>query len=779
MFNLINQSHVMKKFIVFSFCLSICTISILAGTPKLGKSKLDHIIAAMTLEEKASLLVGAGSDQENSMIISSAGLTREIPRLGICQTNMNDGPTGLRMDTLRAGYPDKRYYCTGFPVATMLSCTWNEALVEEVGEAIGKELVAYGCDLLLAPSLNIQRSPLCGRDFEYYSEDPLVAGKTAAAMIRGLQSTGVGATAKHFAVNSQQTFRVHNDARVSQRALREIYLKNFEIAVKEGKPRAIMSSLNKVNGNRTCGSWPLLTGILRNEWGWDGIVMTDWFRPEVTRDLVHAGNDLMMGGCKEQVEEIIAAVNDGSLSMEDVDRNVRRVLEYILETPSYAGHKPTYEPDLCAGAEVALKAAREGLVLLKNEGGTLPLAEDETVALFGIGSYLFHANGLGSADVNKAYTVNMMQGLKEAGINLNPIVDEYYRSYMATENIQLRETNTKTWRNWFFGYKEPYEARITGWFLDKRAADCSKAVITIARNGGECLDKDYAEGEYLMTREELELIENVCTYFHKAGKKVVVVINTGFPIEIASWKEKPDAILLAWQPGQEGGHAVAEALKGDVNPSGKLTMTWANDYFDIPSSANFPIHDVFTWAGVNTFPAPAPELLAQKDRGTTVYEEDIWLGYRWFNTKGKEVAYPFGYGLSYTEFGYSDARILDPGKAGKKKCKVSVKVTNTGKRAGKEVVELYSTAPETPGFDCPLRELKAYAKTPMLAPGESTEVILSFDPADLASFHEDGMSWVAPAGEYILSVGASVEDIRESLCYRLSKEWVKKVENML
>ena len=763
----------MKRFTLLTAVLLLFAASGQARDNVL-ETRIEKAVKAMTLEQKAALLVGVWEEGGPSNIISSAGRTHGVESLGIGMTTMNDGPTGLRMDTLRKGYPDERYYCTGFPSACLLAATWNDGIVARVGECIGDEMNAYGCDLLLAPSLNIQRNPLCGRNFEYYSEDPYLAGHTAAQMVLGMQSRGVGATIKHFAANSQQTARVANDARLSERALREIYLRNFEIAVRESDPVAVMSSLNWVNGTRSSASEPLLTGVLRDEWGWKGVVMTDWFDPENTGACLRAGNDLFMGGNPRQVEDIISGVRDGSIPAADLDRNVRNVLRYIFRSPSQNGLVPTYAPDLASDAEVALEAAREGIVLLKNEGGALPLSGDGPVAVFGVGSYIWYANGTGSADVNKPHVVTLMDGLKSAGISVHPTVDEYYRSYLESEQVQLRETNTPTWRNWFFGFKRPFEARPNPWFLELRASDCSAAVVCISRNAGESLDRDYAEGDFLLTKDEESLIGAVCDAFHAKDKKVTVVLNMGSQIDVRPFKDKADAIVLAWQPGQEGGRAVADVLKGDVNPSGKLPATWALRYEDYPSSANFPVHYEFSWEDVKPYAPPSTR--HTRNLGYTLYEEDIWVGYRWFNTRHKEVVWPFGHGLSYTSFDWSDAKVIK--KTGDS-VTVQVTVTNTGSRPGKDVVQLYSTAPETEGFETPLRELRAYAKTPLLQSGQSAVVQLKVPLGDLASFHEDCRSWIAPAGTYTLSLASSVEDVRCTVELPLKKQITRPVKASL
>ena len=353
---------------------------------RLRPDNVEEVLKAMTLEEKAALLVGGQNKTANSgsatmigfteaVVPGAAGVTKSIERLGIPATVMSDGPAGVRIQPTREG-ETRNYYATGFPVGTSLATTWNEQLVESVGKAMGEEVLDYGIDVLLAPGMNIHRSPLCGRNFEYYSEDPLLTGKMASAFVKGIQSNGVGTSIKHFAVNSQETNRDNVNEVVSQRALREIYLKGFEIAVKEGKPWTVMSSYNRLNGVYTQESRELLTTILRDEWGYDGLVVTDWTGQRNTAAQVHAGNDLMEPGFPSQVEEIIAKVKSGELSMADVDTCARRMLQYIVKTPRYRGYRYSEQPDLKAHAQVTRQAATEGMVLLKNEQNALPLGKD-------------------------------------------------------------------------------------------------------------------------------------------------------------------------------------------------------------------------------------------------------------------------------------------------------------------------------------------------------------------------------------------------------------------
>lgn len=749
----------MKKISILAMSAAAVLSCAPKGDPQLGKDSLDKVVAAMTLEEKAHLVIGtgmAGSSGEapvvgetRNLVPGAAGTTYPIPRLGIPAIVLADGPAGLRINPLREGDANT-YYCTHFPIGTLLASTWNTELVEQVGQAIGNEVLEYGTDVLLAPALNIHRNPLCGRNFEYYSEDPVVSGKTAAAYVRGVQSNGVGTSIKHYALNNQETNRMKNDVRVSPRAVREIYLKGFEIAVKESQPWTVMSSYNFVNGVYTSESKDLQTTMLRDEWGFKGMVMTDWFGGADAAAQMWAGNDMLQPGRPGQFEDIVEGVRSGRLSEADLDRNVRRVLELIVKSPRFKGYEFSNKPDLKAHAAVTRQSAVEGMVLLENNG-VLPLASEiSRVAVFGTTSYDFIAGGTGSGNVNRAYTVSLLEGLRNAGYAIDAELEKTYTKYIKEETERLNPKSDDPMAM-FMPKIRAGEFVPSARLLDKMVRANDVAIITLGRNSGEFLDRKVAD--FTLTEQESGMIEAVCAAFHEAGKKVVVILNVGGVIETASWKNLPDAVLLAWQAGQEGGNSVADVLKGVANPSGKLTMTFPVRYEDHASSRNFPIDMAFGMFGKEKDAEP------QRNVDYTEYEEGIYVGYRWFDKQGLEVSYPFGYGLSYTRFEWSEASV----KSSRGETAVSVKVTNTGKIPGKDVVELYVAAPQGE-LDKPVKELKAYAKTRELQPGESQLVTLKVKNSELASYDESASAWVTDAGHYDFMLGSSSRDIRATLC---------------
>ena len=734
----------------------------------------EEVMAKLSLEDKAHFVIGVGMKgfsgdnavigATQSLVPGAAGTTYPLDSLGIPAVVLADGPAGLRIDATREG-DTATYYCTHFPIGTLLASTWNTQLVEEVGQAIGEEVKEYGADVLLAPALNIMRNPLCGRNFEYYSEDPVVAGKTAGAYITGVQKNDVGTSIKHFAANNQETNRMNTDARMSQRALREIYLKGFEIAIKESKPWTVMTSYNYINGTYTSESKDLVETILRDEWGYEGTVMTDWFGGKDGAKQMWAGNDMLQPGKDEQFDSIVAGVKSGKLDVADLDRNVQRVLNLVERSPRFQGYKYSNKPDLKAHAAVTRQSAAEGMVLMKNEElrdkPVLPFGENiKNVALYGCTSYDFIAGGTGSGNVNHAYVVSLVDGLKNGGYTISEEMKTAYEQYIAEAKAarekQLDEMAKKDPKNVmlvkFLPGTLPAEKQFTAEELAAQAEASDVAIITIGRISGEFLDRKVAD--FNLNDSEMKLIQQVCDVYHKAGKQVVVLLNIGGVIETASWSDLPDAILCAWQAGQEGGNSVVDVLSGRQTPSGKFTMTWPVKFSDAYSSRNFPIDE-----------DPRIDMLNQGKKGDvknvdyTNYEEDIYVGYRYFDSFEVPVAYPFGYGLSYTTFEYSDAKITQKNDI----YDISVAVKNTGKYEGKEVVEVYIAAPDSKAANKPAKELKAFAKTKLLKPGESQTLTLSITAPELASFDEAASAWVVAEGEYQFLIGASSQDIKATL----------------
>lgn len=766
------------KKMVLTVAVGALSVTMTAQTaPQLNANNIEEVIKAMTLEEKAQLLVGGGNDgfvgsgamlgHQKKFVPGAAGTTVAIPRLGIPATVQCDGPAGVHIDAHREG-DSRNYYATGFPVGTCLASTWNTDLVRKVGEAIGNETLEYGCDVVLGPGMNLHRNPLCGRNFEYYSEDPVVTGLMGTAFVLGVQSQGVGVSAKHFAVNSQESDRTRVDERLSQRALRELYLKGFEMMVRKSNPWTIMSAYNKINGIYAQGNKDLLTNILRNDWGYKGIVETDWIgkREDLpVEQEVAAGNDLLMPGYPAQVKDIVNAVKSGKLDVNDVDRNVRRMLEYIVKTPRFKGYKYCGEPDLKAHAAITRQSSTEGMVLLKNNAA-LPIRGLKTVALFGVNSYDFMSGGLGSGAVNVGYSVDMVTGLKNIGVATTPQLTEIYQNYVKYAKAKLKAD--KNPMMWFLNQGQPKldEIDITERCVANEEPKADAAIITIGRQAGEGMDRQI-NGEFNLSKTEQDMIFRVSDAFHAKGKKVIVIINSGSVMETASWRDRVDAILVAWQPGIEGGNSVADILTGKVNPSGKLTMTWPIAATDHPSTANFAKeYDMYTYKNMEGWGKgniPGVDF--------SNHEEDIYVGYRYFDTFKKDVAYPFGFGLSYTTFEMGKPSV----KANGKNIEVSVTVKNTGKVAGKQVAQVYVTAPKG-AYEKPAKELKAFGKTRELKPGESQTLKMTLEKRDLASFDEANSQWKVDAGNYLFQVGTDVESIKGTATLKVA-EYTEKTSS--
>lgn len=781
--------------IVFSLFLMAFQVKAAKGKSPDGQ-KIQQIISKMTLEQKAQLVIGTGmffdfpdslkakmppgfggeGDSKDPVydemvkrirkyLPGSAGNSAEFPELGIATQVLSDGPAGLRIQPTRKG-DTKTYYCTAFPIGTVLASTWDTDLIYKVGQAMGNEVKEYGSDILLAPALNIQRDPLCGRNFEYYSEDPLVAGKTATAMVKGIQSNGVGTSIKHFAANNSETNRMSVNTIVSERALREIYLKGFEITVKESQPWTVMSSYNKINGTYTSESNDLLTKILRDDWKFQGYVMTDWGGGSDVVAQMIAGNDMIQPGSPKQIEDIIAAVKAGKLDVKILDRNVGRILSIMMKAPRYNKYQYSSTPDLKAHAEVTRQVATDGMVLLKNDKKALPIPSGvKNIAAFGNTSYDFIAGGSGSGDVNEAYTISLFEGLTNNGYTPDDALTTAYKAYMDHMRAQIPK-NDNPLMALMMGKQPIQEMTVTTDLAKKFAEKSDVALITIGRNAGEGRDRTDTEGDFRLTKTEKEMIKNVSEAFHAKGKKAIVILNVAGVIEVTSWRDMADAVLVAWQPGQEGGNSVVDVLSGKVNPSGKLTATFPVKYSDTPSARNFP-----GVAEKSDKKDDAPDLsgfsFMRRTPWEMVYEDDIYVGYRYYNTFKVPVAYEFGYGLSYTTFDYSNLKSSTSAFTGK--LTVSVDVKNTGSVAGREVVQLYVGAPSGK-LKKPEETLTAFGKTKLLQPGESQTMSFNIETKDFASFDEATSSWIAEAGNYALKVGASSTAIKQTANFKIARE---------
>jgi beta-glucosidase len=636
----------------------------------------------------------------------------------------------------------------------------------------------YGLDCLLAPSINLMRNALCGRNHEYYSEDPVVVGKIAGAYINGIQSRGVSACIKHFAVNNQETNRNNNDSRLTTRPLRELYLKGFEIAIKESQPWTLMTSYNKVNGLYTCEDKALNEDILRDEWGFKGVVMSDWNAGKDAVASMLAGNDMMQPGQESQYKAILEAAKSGKLPEEILNRNVKRILEFVVKTHSFAGYNFPNTTDLKGHAQVDRTIGAEGIVLLKNQN-VLPIENIQKVALYGTTSYDMVPAGMGfGATGTGYYCVSMVEGLRNAGIQPDKSLIAQYQKHLASEGKRL-----------FPNGKPPFSltplARAEEFVpsdeeLAAQVRDNDIAILTLGRTTGEGADRRIAE--FNLKNKEGQLIEQVAKAYHAAGKKLIVILNICSPMETASWSAQADAVICAFEPGEEVGNCVTDVLTGRVNPSGKLPMTFQVKYGDALSDANFPYDYEFVMpsfamgTGMNLKSEKKEEKPKEPVANVdfTNYKEGIYVGYRYFDTYGKPVAYPFGFGLSYTTFDYQ----IEQSAIDNDLCKLVVKVTNTGRRAGKEAVQLYVKAPKG-GMEKPSKELKAFGKTKLLQPGESQSLTLTWNAMDMASFNEKASEWQLPKGDYQWMVGASSADIKGSVVKKVTKARTLKVHNAM
>lgn len=745
---------------------------------KLTATNIEKVISEMTIEEKVHMCIGCGmAIGSDAKFPGTAGRTYDIPRLGIPSVYLADGPHRLAMATKR-DFDSHFYYTTEFPSSTTIAATFDPDAAYKIGQALGAEVSDYGLDCLLAPGVNLIRNALCGRNHEYYSEDPVVTGKIAAAYIKGIQSQGVGACIKHFAVNNQETNRNNNDSRLTPRPLRELYLKGFEIAVKESQPWSLMTSYNRVNSKYTCEDKELNEDILRNEWGFKGVVISDWNAGKDPVASMIAGNDMLQPGQERQYKAILEAVKNGTLTEEILNRNVKRILEFVVKSHSFAGYNYPNETDLKGHAKIDRIIGAEGIVLLKNQG-TLPLKNIKKVALYGTTSYDMVPAGMGFGGTGIGYyCVSLVEGLHNAGLLVDKTLVTQYKKHLAEESKRLFPNGKPP-----FSLTPPARAEEFVPNTEELAVQAKEndiAILTLGRTTGEGADRTVAE--FYLKNKEGELIEEVAKAYHAVGKKVIVVLNICSSMETVSWINSVDAVLCAFQPGQEAGNSITDVLTGHINPSGKLPMTFQLKYGDALSDKNFPYDYEFVMpsfamgTGMN-FKSEKKEEKPKESIANvdyTDYKEGIYVGYRYFDTYQKPIAYPFGFGLSYTTFDYE----IKQSEITNDTCKLAVKVNNTGKYAGKEAIQIYVKAPKG-SIKKPSKELKAFGKTKLLQPGETQLLTLTWQVMDMASFNEKTSEWELAKGEYHWMVGTSSTDIKCSVLKKITKTQKEKVHNAM
>ena len=682
--------------------LDTAELKVKDGLIQLTEDSIPLVVAEMTDDEKAHLVAGTGNPKKEG----ASGGTYEIERLGVPSITVNDGPAGVRYGT-----------AVWYPSIMNITSSWDGELIYGVGGAIGRDSLALGIDIVLGPGMNIQKNVLGGRNFEYCSEDPLLTAFSASAYVNGMQAAGAGACLKHFAGNEQETNRGSESSAVTERALREIYLKPFQLTVKNSSPWSIMSSYNQLNGAYASINKDLLTGILRDEWGYEGAVMSDWGSAGAIEDKVNAQNDLKMPGDKDDAKNMLAGIKNGKVDMEALDKCCEHILYTVAQSPTFKELEMNTKVKFTENGKTAEEAAADTLVLLKNENDTLPFKSGTSIALFGNGAFKTIFGGYGSGGVTPKKSVTIAKGISNSK-NLS--------LYDEKNNIFRRaEEHSKT--------DEKKDKAVSEEYAKKCADGADAAVIVISRTTSEGADNSPSKGDYLLNDTEFDMVKRVSDAFHAKGKTVTALINTGSPIEVASWRDFVDAIIFIGYPGQNTGNAVAKVLSGEVNPSAKTTMSWPLSYGDTPAHLYFP-----------------------GNPGKVVYYEDIYVGYRYYGTFDVQVAYPFGYGLSYTEFDYSGFSVNE-NKDGT--FTATVTVTNKGKTAGRETAEIYVSKPETT-LEQPKYELCGFAKTKLLQPGESETLTITITADDLYSYDTKNSRYIVDKGEYKFYAASSAADMR-------------------
>ena len=678
------------------------TLRMKNGLPQLTLDGVRCVVAAMTAEEKAHMVTGVPATVKPN----ASGGTYAIDRLGVPSITVNDGPAGVRYST-----------SIWYPSVHNLTASWDPTLIAEVGQSIGEDSLALGIDIVLGPGMNIQKNVLCGRNFEYCSEDPILTGIMSSAYVHGMQSSGAGACIKHFAANNQETARGSTSANVTERALREIYLKAFGMVVADADPLTVMSSYNCLNGDHTSVKRELLTDILRGEFGFEGFVMSDWGAAGSMTDKVGAGNDVNMPGNETDPADVLAAYKAGKITDAALDACCYHVLTVVAQSPTHKGVEMNTRVDVKNHHKVASEAAADTVILLQNKDAALPLAKSTSVAVFGNGAYKTVFGGAGSGSVSSNTTVSIVEGLRKTtglsvyGSRNNPFKNcDYHDAMDPSKDIPVTEA-----------------------YANEMAEGADVALIVISRGSAEGQDHSNLKGDFLLNDTEADMINRVSAAFHAKGKKVIVVLNMGSPMEVVSWRDKVDAILYLGYAGQGSGTALGQVLTGEVNPSAKTAMTWPVDYASTPAA--------------DYFPGSAKDV---------TYYEDIYVGYRYYTTFGVGVAYPFGFGLSYTSYEYSDLAVKQNTDG---TLSAWVTVTNTGSAAGREIIQLYVTKPETLQEQAAL-ELCGFAKTDVLAPGESQRVYIRASVESLMTYDTVLSRWILDKGDYTVSVGASSADLK-------------------
>ncbi len=698
------------------------TLKLKNGLPQLTADSVRCVVAAMTLEEKAHMVTGT----QNVKLEGASGGTYEIPRLGIPSITVNDGPAGVRYGTT-----------VWYPSVINMSSSWDTALIQEIGVSMAEDALAQDIDIILAPGMNIQKNVLGGRNFEYVSEDPLLTAFIAAAYTDGIQSLGVGVSLKHFAANNQETARSQISSNVTERALREIYLKAFGMVIASSDPYTVMSSYNLINGQRVAVRYDLLTTYLRGECGFDGYVMSDWGSGGTVVEKVNAGNDINMPGNATDPTDLMAAYKAGRVDPLMLDAACRNILGVVVRCHNFTDPNQRERLDDRNHGEQVANAAADTMVLLQNNGATLPFATGTSVAVFGNGAVKTVYGGAGSGSVSAKTYVSILDGLRKAdGLTVtnakgNPFLNcEEHSATDPSKDIVVTETYAKECAN---------------------TADV--AIIVISRGSTEGADRNTLEGDFRLNATERDMISRVSEAFHTKGGKVVVLLNIGSPIEIISWRDSVDAILWVGYPGERAGTSVAKVLTGEVNPSAKTTITWPTAYNTTPAHRYFP-----------------------GTAADATYYEDIYVGYRYYTTFNVTTAYPFGYGLSYTSFEYSDFTV-EKQQDGSVIAKVTVK--NVGEVAGREIAQVYVSKPETT-LEQAAFELAGFGKTKLLAPGESETLTMVIPVDALESYDTENSRYIIDKGDYTFFVGASSLDVRgdrKTLTYA-ELTVVKDVENI-